>query len=494
MPAGRPGILQDAPAAGVARSDIDLLRTIAVVAGLGWAIAFPIIGLGTRLQLYGDGAMFSYSVAVQDVWAFHWHNISGRLAVFLLTLWPAESYVGLTGDPNGGIFVYGLLFYLAPLLGLIATFAADRSSGRVIFGYACFSTACLCPLVFGFPTEMWLAHALFWPALAVAHFARRSIGGIALLFVLLLLLLLTHEAALLLALAIVATLLLRGLRDGAFLRAAGALLAALVVWAAVKAMLPPDDYFAAVYVRAALDFFDASLLHSELLLLLAAVLAGYGLVFVILRRLAPAKAHIYAAAMVAIGLAVYWLRLDHAIHAENRYYMRTVFVIVTPILGGLAAVFAADQGGWVFATPMRRFRTLASPALARAIAGAFVLVMLVHAVETEKFIAAWTKYKAAVTALATGTASDPALGDARFVSSARIGADLNRLAWYSTTPYLSIILAKFAPTRLVMDPRTENYFWLSCETATANLKANRVVPVETRKLVQIFSCLHRPAK
>ena len=131
---------------------------------------------------------------------------------------------------------------------------------------------------------------------------------------------------------------------------------------------------------------------------------------------------------------------------------------------------------------------------ARAIAGAFVLVMLVHAVETEKFVAAWTKYKAAVAALAIGTASDPALGDPRFVSSARIDPGLNRLSWYSTTPYLSAILAKFAPARLVMDPRTQNYFWLSCETATANLKANRAVPVETRKLVQIHACLHRPAK
>ena len=98
MPAGRPGILQDTPAAA-ARSDIDLLRRMVVVAGLGWAIAFPIIGLGYRLQLYGDGAMFSYAVAVEDVWAFHWHNISGRVAVFLLTLWPAETYIGLTGNP-----------------------------------------------------------------------------------------------------------------------------------------------------------------------------------------------------------------------------------------------------------------------------------------------------------------------------------------------------------------------------------------------------------
>ena len=165
------------------------------------------------------------------------------------------------------------------------------------------------------------------------------------LFVLLLALCLTHEGALILAVAIVATLFLRGLRDRAFLRGAGALLVALAVWAAVKAMLPPDDYFAAVYVRAALDFFDAGLLHSELLLLLVGAIVGYGAGFVILSRFTATKAHIYAAAIVGIALAVYWLRLDHAIHADNRYYMRTAFVVVTPVLGGLAVLFALRADG-----------------------------------------------------------------------------------------------------------------------------------------------------
>jgi hypothetical protein len=498
MAAGRPGILHGVPVANdVTRSDIDLLRTIGITAGIGWAIAFVVIGIGFELQLYGDGAMFSYSVAVQDAWAFHWHNISGRLTVYLLTLLPAEAYVALTGDPSGGIAVYGFLFFVAPLLGLIATFAADCSKGRVIFAYACFSTACLCPLVFGFQTEMWLAHALFWPALAVAHYARRTIGGAALVFVLLLALMLTHEGALVLAMVIVATLLLRGLRDWAFLRAAGALLVALLIWAAVKLLVPPDDYFAAVYVRAALDFFDAKIFTSDMVLLLSGTIASYAVVFLVLGRLAPAKAHVYAAAIVAVALAAYWLRLDHALHAGDRYYLRTVLVIATPTLGALAAIYALRADGRLN-PPMpllaRVMEAFTSRMTTRAIAGAFVLVMLVHAVETEKFVAAWTKYKAAVVALATGAASDPALGDPHFVSSARIAADLNRLSWYSTTPYLSVILSNFAPARLVVDPRAANYFWLSCETATANLNADRAVPADDRRLVRLHACLHRPKK
>ena len=101
------------------RSDSEVLRDLVIGVGLCWSVAFIAIALVCQLELYADGAMFSYAVAVQDVWAFHWHNISGRMSVLFLTLWPAEIVVGLSGDPRAGIIVYALLFYLAPLAGLI---------------------------------------------------------------------------------------------------------------------------------------------------------------------------------------------------------------------------------------------------------------------------------------------------------------------------------------------------------------------------------------
>jgi hypothetical protein len=476
------------------RSDTDMLRALVVVAGLCWSVVFVVVGLRYELQLYGDGAMFSYSVAVQDAWAFHWHNISGRLSVYLFCLAPAEAYVGLTGNPSGGIAAYGLLFFAAQILGLAATFLSDRSRGHIIFSYACFSTACLCPLVFGFPSEMWIAHALFWPAVAVCHYARRGIGGIALVFGILLALIFTHEGAIVLAVAIVATLLPHGMRHPAFLRAAGALLAAMAIWATVKVAFPPDDYFADVYVRAALGFFDDALLSSRLVLLLITAIAGYGIVFFVFFQITPARANLYAAAVVALALTVYWLSLDHGLHAANRYYMRTVLFAAMPLLGALAAIFALRADGRpapLEIVPARITRVLTGRVAVRALAGVFLVVMLVHVVETAKFVTYWTKYKTAVLALATSAASDPALGDPHLISSARIGPELSRLSWYSTTPYLSVIIAGFAPTRLVVSPRTSNYFWLSCKMATANLKADRVVPAASRELVRIYSCLHR---
>jgi hypothetical protein len=345
---------------------------------------------------------------------------------------------------------------------------------------------------------MWIAHALFWPTLAVSHYARAGPAGTAMVFTALLALIFTHEGGLILAVAIVATLLLRGVRDRTFLRAAGALLIALPIWAAVRLILQPDDYFIEYFRRAAWNFFELSVVtDTELLFVLLVVMAAYGIVFVLLRRLAPARAQVYAASIVVAALAVYWLWFDQTLHAVNRYYLRTLLVLLTPVLGALAAVHAlAADGRLALPVPFlpRLLAVSGSAAVARAITGAFVLVLLVHAVETAKFVAAWADYKAAVRALAMGAASDPALGDPRFVSSDRIGDRLNRLSWFSTTHFLSVLAApNFAPARLVVD-QDANFIWLSCETATANSEADRAVPVESRRLVRTHECLHRPGR
>ena len=474
------------------RSDTGVLRALVWAAGRCWSVSYGAVALAFELDRYADGAMFSYAVAVQDVWAFHWHNISGRLSVYFLSLLPAEFYVGLSGNPAAGIVVYGLLFYIAPLAGLIGTFATDHSRNRIIFVYACFSTALLGPLVFGFPTEMWLAHALFWPALAASHYAKRTPAGTALVFILLLALAFTHEGALVLTSAIVATLAPRGLRDAVFLRAVVALIVILALSAAVKIMIPPDEYYAGALMRAALHFFDPAIFRVSIISLLFAALAGYGAIYLLLSRMAPDRAFLHAALIVVSALAVYWLWFDHAIHASSRYYLRTAIVIVTPVLGALAVLSVMHEDGhgtFPFPGPRRALAALRSRG-SRPLAAAFLLLTLVHMIETGKFVSAWRNYRAAVVALATGIASDPVLGDPRFVSSDKIERHLNRLSWFSTTPYLSAITADFRPNRLVIDPMG-NYFWLSCTTATANAEASRMVPAETRELIRVYSCLHR---
>ena len=200
------------------RSDSDLLRAIVIAAGIGWSVLFVVVGLRYELQLYGDGAMFSYAVAVQDVWAFHWHNISGRLTPYLLSLAPAEAFVALTGNAGGGIVVYGLLFFAMPLLGLLATFAADRSPAshrsslspvarrpRCVRWCSAFRPKCGWRMRYsGRRSRSLTMPAAGWAALPwCSQRCSRSIF--------------THEGAFVLAGAIVATLALRGMRDACVL-------------------------------------------------------------------------------------------------------------------------------------------------------------------------------------------------------------------------------------------------------------------------------------
>ena len=481
-------------------ADVDMhssrrsLHNMVIAAGIGASMLFTIVGLSSGLQMYGDGSIFSYAVAAQDAWLFHWHNISGRLFTYGFAYIPAEAYVALTKSARGGILVYGLLFFSAPLLGLFVTLAADRTTNRVIFGYACLSTACLCPLVFGAPTEMWMAHAVFWPALALCLCASVNLRGTFAVFASLLALVFTHEGAIVLSIAILSALFLRGWRDVLFVRALGAFLVVMTVWLIVKMTIRPDDYIASVLAAAAYKFIDVRNLGQPAFLLLLAALAGYGVAVVLLRRINSAKAEFYAVGACAAILALYWRWFDSSLLTEARYNLRTALLIATPVFGVLAAVHAMHEEErrkslFPFLAPLAD--TIGNRLNPRTIFGAILLTMLVYTVETTKFVWGWMDYKAAVRALAAGIKSDPVLGDPLFVSSKRIDTSLNRLAWNSTTPYLSVLVAPdLKPTRLVVDPDA-NYFWLSCETAAKSEQTSTAIPATSRHLVRLHACLHR---
>jgi hypothetical protein len=473
------------------RQDDVLFRRLVIAAGLCWSAAFVFVALSYQLELYGDGAMFSYAVAVQDVWAFHWHNISGRTSVFLLTLLPAESLVAITGEPWAGIISYGFLFHVAPLAGLAATYAADRSPGQQVFLYGCGSTALLCPLIFGFPTEMWLAHAIFWPTLALSLYARPTIPRATLVFAAWILLAFTHEGAFVLLFGVLASLALRGLRSTQFRRGAANLLVITLLAIASKIFFPPDEYYADAFVRAALHFFDPAIFSVVVVVELLAAIAVYAAMLGLISVWLPKRACILALVLLLVFLCIFWLRFDHSVNASSRYYLRTGLVIATPLLGVMAAFAALTREG-VIAKPLARHQhVLVSPRRGMcALVSILFAVTLIHVVETGKFVTAWSRYRSAIATLAMGQDSDPALGDPRFVSSKRVPPDLAPLEWFSTTPYLSAILANFQPNRLVIDP-AGNYFWLACSTATHSMERQLRVPFRTRELIRTYSCLHR---
>ena len=339
-----PGDVWHARALRGAWSSAELLARFVIAAGLCASVLFVVVGLQYELQMYGDGSIFSYAVAVQDAWAFHWHNISGRAFSFLYSSVPAQAYVAATGDARGGIVLYGLLHFSAPLLGLAATFAADRSKDRLIFIVACGSTAGICPLIFGFPTEV-LDDACavvagaggepFRPSrpARICGCLRRNAGA----FVH------ARERADLCAKHPVHARAAWATRSGFTARCAGVL-------------DRPDDCDRSADSAAAGRLFRSragagrpesvrhrALQEFRMFLLVSLVLVIYGIALASLRRMAPAWSDRMALAMVGIALAVFWLCFDRGLFAENRYYMRTVVLLATPALGVIAGLYVARE-------------------------------------------------------------------------------------------------------------------------------------------------------
>lgn len=471
-----------------------LLRSIAIGSGIAWALAFVAVGCLFQLQMYADGAIFSYGIAIGESWAIHWHNIPARFIVYLACVAPAEAYARWTGDVAGAIGLYGALFYGAQALALAGTFLLDRSRDRLFFTMACASTACLCPLVFGFPTEMWLAHAIFWPALVLFHDRRGGAAGFGLRLLAMLVLVFTHEGALVLAAAIVLSMVLHGWRPTAFLSSLAIFAVSIAIWMTLKTNMPPDEYFAPVFASARLNFFNPAVFVSGLFAELSiALVCSFGLFFVF-RPFGPVAAILGPSAIVILGLSAYWLELGPALHTENRYFLRTALVLGTPCFGMLAAAAALPAGErptpWLDRL-LQIFATSGRSQLAIAAAATIVVTTAVHAVEAARFVGAWTAYTTAIRDLATGSAADARLGDPRFVSSERIARALRPVAWSSTTPFLAVLLAPgFRPARLVVDATT-SYFWMNCAFTIENGQTARPIPPSSLDLIRTYTCLHR---
>lgn len=442
-----------------------------------WCLVFPVLGLATTLFAFADGGLFAYAAAAGEGWELHWRNIPGRIAAFAAAGLPGALAARAAADPSVGLAVYGACWLLAPALGLAATAAADRSGGRVFTLWAAASTALALPLVYGFPTELWIAHAAFWPALALLNApggpARTAAAAVATAI-----LVLSHEGGAVWAVVAVGALAFGP--AGALRRGAACLAAALVAWAALKLAAPPTPYVSDVLTRNALGLLNPLNLAIPMALEIGAALAAFAAGFLAGGRGGARWLRGLVAALAALAL---WRALaGDGLHAADRYAARTILLGLVP-LGGLAAALHAGGAAGRFGVAARR-------RAAEAALGAALAVSAAHALETARFAAAWSAYAAEMRALATGGESDPALGDPAFVSAARL-ADHGRIGWHSTTPFLSAVLAPgAAPARLVVDPDA-GYFWFGCETAEAHRDAPGPVGAPTRALVARYTCLHQ---
>ena len=113
----------------------------------------------------------------------------------------------------------------------------------------------------------------------------------------------------------------------------------------MKIIIPPDEYYAEVLLRAALHFFDVKIFRGEHR---RAAVRDHGvMVFSSWYFRGPHRTERTSTPrrLSLVLLSTYWFWFDHSIHASSRYYLRTALVIVTPIFGAIAALLAIYEDG-----------------------------------------------------------------------------------------------------------------------------------------------------
>ena len=188
------------------------------------------------------------------------------------------------------------------------------------------------------------------------------------------------------------------------------------------------------------------------------------------------------------ALAAYWLFGSHELHADDRYYLRTVVIAATPALAILAI-------GSAFAGRLHRApeivcsfpRSFFLACGARAFAAALLLVLVVHGAETARFAAGWRDHLSMFSRLVTEPSRT------RFVELDPEKPEYDELPWFSTLPYLSVLVAPdFKPARLAIDPKSD-YFWISCATANESVRkaGPHGIPKQSREMIRDYTCQRR---
>lgn len=466
---------------------------VIIVAGVVFAAIFPVLALAFDLAAFADGSAFSYAVSAGIGWEFHWRHISNRITVYLLAYVPSEALGAATGSARAAYGLYTLIFFSAPLAGLLATSWLDRTRGKVFTVACAVCTLAVLPLILPFPSELIFSHALFFPALALAQRDGGWRPALALTLVMCALLN-THEGAVILGALVVASTLLAFPKHALLLRAGAAFTLAFGVWLAIRVNVQPSDYVGTAIARAAMYFLmyenwgqravfwalsTAALTFA--LAYLANAMAGWRGVLTVIT------------AGIGCAAAVFAL-VDPPVHGAQRYGVRIVVLTLLALAAGVASLAHARNertGQWLLAHEpawlTARLHRLAAPAVA-----ALIVTFCLHVIEEARFMAAWRVYTNDVRALAMSDSSNPELGDSAFVSTQLLPTRRDEMWWNSTTLYLSIMLAPgFEPRRLVIDP-AGGYFWLNCKSATASRDQYSPMPLAARTMVATFNCKNRP--
>ncbi|MGB8842452.1 MAG: hypothetical protein WCC64_15435 [Aliidongia sp.] len=446
-----------------------ILLALAVAGGLSFA------AWTTGLMLYADGALFSFIIGVGDAWGLVWHIMPARIAIYLLTVLPAETAHRWGLPALASMRLYQALFIGFPFLGLTAAGALVPRGSRWLLLFPALSILALAISALGYPSETLLTLSGFWPALFGFRYAdgRVRSAGLALSFTAIFLF--SHPGMIfaLPLLPLAALLRWRECRDPSVRRmmlwqSGAALLLLLVwIWRFSIEMRDPGIIASGQHMWSLGGLRDVIALQPAIaiVLLYLALWAGLGW-----RRDRPS---LWAVAVFPAIALLFALLHTETVTPESHYYIRTALVFILPMLGGLAL--------WRGRSAPRGIPTLAMT----------IALATTQTIHNFGFIHAWVDYRDSVSAsVVTGPARAIPLAQ---ILAGRIEPNAASIAWSWGQPYLSLTLPGLPRyAAIVADPAPASYSPFHCSQMDTLTAQADWVPSETLAILKDYVCARRP--
>lgn len=452
------------------------LLALAIALGLGAAVALCVAAWVTGLVLYADGALFSFIIGIRESWTLVWHIMPARIAVYLLTVLPAETAHrwGLPAMP--AMRFYQALFIGFPFIGLAVSFALTPRGSRWLMVFPTVAVLGLAVSALGFPSEAILTVSAFWPALFGLRYASGRMAPAALTLLCVAAFLFSHPGMVfaLPLLPLAAAPRWRESRAPEVRRAllrlggAGAALLGLWAWRLSVEMSQPGIIQSGQHMWSATGLWEVVSLQPAVVVVLLYIVLWAALGW----RRDAAALWVVAPVFPAVAL-IFWLAHAETVAPESHYYVRTAIVFILPVLGALAL--------W-------RARSAPNGAIALAMMAALTTTQTLHNLS---FLRAWLNYR---DSFAASVAAEPA----RFVLLDRVVAERAdpsgpSFAWSWGQPYLSLTLPGLPRyAAIVTDPSPGSFSPARCSQMDRIAARVDWAPAETVALLKAYVCARRP--
>ena len=429
--------------------------------------AFATVYVATDLNLFYDGSFFSLTIAVGRPWNLLWCNFPGRFAAsYLLTAFPAQLYGDATGSASAAVRLYAILYICWPTIGIAATRLLDRTDDKHFSAYCNVASVTTPLFTFGFPTEVWITCALFWPTLCCCACTKHFSAPCWMFFLLLPLFGFTHEVSIVFfpLFFMVTAIFNHGVRRAFMLTA---IVAVLACWVFVESYISPCFPWARSFIHAsARNMLTPSNLVNSVSISIGAAMGGWLLAAAVINRTRtePAKATLLPFVVGFVFLSIYTYYARDQIYGVERYPARTLVAVQTFGFGvlcvGSLLVWHADRlllFGQAVSATARSMLGSRGTVVRRGITVFVVYSVVAHLYANAKFVRYWLALNTDLDEIVAGAGVVP-IGfglialDEDVVTITRgvgVASDEWRLASSSVTSHVVMLAPGYDTKRLV---------------------------------------------